>query len=112
MALIKCPKCGNDVSDQAEQCPHCSFKMYSNSVAKSFKVWSERVKKLGIFVLVIMIIGAIIAGASSGAIGIFWGAFIGAFLIYSIFIANSLILLAVAEIIQKLQNIEDNTRNK
>lgn len=110
MALIKCPKCGNDVSDQAEQCPHCSFKMYSNSVAKSFKEWCERVKKLGVFVLVIMIIGAIIAGASSSEIGVFFAVCIGAFLVYSIFIANSLILSAVAEIIQKLQNIEDNTR--
>lgn len=23
MALIKCPECGNDVSDKAERCPHC-----------------------------------------------------------------------------------------
>jgi len=23
MALIKCPQCGNDVSSEATQCPHC-----------------------------------------------------------------------------------------
>lgn len=23
MALIKCPECGNDVSDTAQSCPHC-----------------------------------------------------------------------------------------
>jgi len=23
MALLKCPDCGNDVSDQAPACPHC-----------------------------------------------------------------------------------------
>lgn len=23
MALIKCPGCGNDISDQAKSCPHC-----------------------------------------------------------------------------------------
>ena len=36
--------------------------------------------------------------------------FIGAFLLYCLFKATSLILLAVAEIIQKLQNIENNTK--
>ncbi len=25
MALIKCPECGTDVSDLAEQCPHCAY---------------------------------------------------------------------------------------
>jgi len=23
MALIKCPECGNNVSDKAKNCPHC-----------------------------------------------------------------------------------------
>ena len=36
--------------------------------------------------------------------------FIGAFLLYCLFKATSLILLAVAEIIQKLQNIEENIK--
>ena len=27
MALIKCPECGNDVSDQANACPHCGYEM-------------------------------------------------------------------------------------
>ncbi|MGN0150373.1 MAG: zinc ribbon domain-containing protein [Clostridia bacterium] len=25
MALIKCPECGNEVSDSAKRCPHCGF---------------------------------------------------------------------------------------
>lgn len=25
MALIKCPECNNDISDQAGSCPHCGF---------------------------------------------------------------------------------------
>ncbi len=25
MALIKCPECGNDVSDKAKKCPHCGY---------------------------------------------------------------------------------------
>ena len=29
MALIKCPECGNDVSDKAERCPHCGVSIAS-----------------------------------------------------------------------------------
>lgn len=25
MALIKCPECGNQISDKAEKCPHCGI---------------------------------------------------------------------------------------
>ena len=25
MALIKCPECGNDISDKAKKCPHCGY---------------------------------------------------------------------------------------
>ena len=25
MALIKCPECGNSISDKAEKCPHCGL---------------------------------------------------------------------------------------
>lgn len=27
MAMIKCPECGQDVSDSAETCPHCGYKL-------------------------------------------------------------------------------------
>lgn len=27
MALIKCPECGRDISDKAESCPHCGYKV-------------------------------------------------------------------------------------
>lgn len=27
MALIKCPECGNEVSDRAVACPHCGYPM-------------------------------------------------------------------------------------
>lgn len=29
MALIKCPECGQDVSDKAEKCPHCGVSIVS-----------------------------------------------------------------------------------
>ncbi|MCZ8331004.1 MAG: zinc ribbon domain-containing protein [Flavobacterium sp.] len=25
MALINCPECGNQISDQAEKCPNCAY---------------------------------------------------------------------------------------
>ena len=25
MALIRCPECGNSISDRAEKCPHCGL---------------------------------------------------------------------------------------
>ena len=27
MALIKCPECGNEISDTAEQCIHCGYRI-------------------------------------------------------------------------------------
>jgi hypothetical protein len=27
MALIKCPECGNNISDQAKNCPYCGREM-------------------------------------------------------------------------------------
>ena len=32
MAILKCPQCGNKVSDKAEKCPHCG-KMVSDFLA-------------------------------------------------------------------------------
>ena len=33
MALISCPECGHDVSDQAEACPNCGFPIAEESMA-------------------------------------------------------------------------------
>ena len=34
MALIKCPECKKQVSDSAETCPHCGYKLKETSVEK------------------------------------------------------------------------------
>ncbi len=31
MELIKCPECGNDVSDQVKTCPHCGYEILEES---------------------------------------------------------------------------------
>ena len=44
MALIKCPECGNQISDKAERCPKCGYELNKketpttsdNKVASSF----------------------------------------------------------------------------
>ena len=30
MALITCPECGREISDQATACPHCGFPVQSH----------------------------------------------------------------------------------
>lgn len=75
---------------------------YTNIVANDFKIWSRNVNILGIIIAIVVVIYAI----SNNLLN--W--IIGAFFVYCTFKATSLLLLAVAEIIQKLQNIEDNTK--
>lgn len=76
---------------------------YTNTVASDFKDWSRNVSLLGfIFAIVVAICGFV---TDSVLICL-----VSAVMIYCAFNAVSLMLVAVAEIIQKLQNIEDNTK--
>lgn len=34
MALIKCPECGNKVSDQAANCPKCGYELREDTKEK------------------------------------------------------------------------------
>ena len=79
---------------------------YTNTVARSFKDWSRNVNILGIIVAIILVVFVFIINDSTYTMTLF----ISAFLFYCLFKATSLILLAVAEIIQKLQNIEENMK--
>lgn len=79
---------------------------YTNRVARSFKDWSKSVNVLGIIIAIILVIIVFILNDSNYTMTLF----ISAFLVYCLFKATSLLLLAVAEIIQKLQNIEENTK--
>jgi len=51
MALIKCPECGNEISDMAKTCPNCGIKIR--------KVNNGYVKYLiiGVLILIVAIIG-------------------------------------------------------
>lgn len=73
---------------------------YTNTVASDFKVWSRNVNAIGIFIAIILLVFSISNSMNETT-------FVIAFFVYCSFKATSLLLLAIAEIIQKLQNIED-----
>lgn len=106
-----CKKCGRPLDkgdiDYCRGCTNHENKVqkttYTNMVANDFNIWSRNVNGIGIIISII-----VIAYAFYSKILTF---LIVAFFVYCCFKATSLLLLAVAEIIQKLQNIENNTKN-
>ena len=38
MALIKCPECGKEISDEAKSCPNCGYRIRKSNVAKHKKI--------------------------------------------------------------------------
>ena len=65
MALIKCPNCGQDISDKAEKCPHCGWKKKREKKNKEgkFKMPSNQyvvfggIVVLAMFVCIIVCVG-------------------------------------------------------
>lgn len=45
MALIKCIECGKEISDNAETCPNCGFKLDLDAKAKGYQMMKEKNKK-------------------------------------------------------------------
>lgn len=52
MALIKCPECGKEVSDKAEMCPNCGYKIASSNNNKR----NKKINKPLFFILGVVII--------------------------------------------------------
>jgi len=85
MALIKCPECLNEVSDQAISCPHCGYPLKKENkekdlpdfskmevilyrgIRKSTIVWTEIVAPIAV---VIILVAAIFFGIEGGTVGI------------------------------------------
>lgn len=40
MALMKCPECGNEISDKAKKCPRCGYPIKTNSLNRRKKLSS------------------------------------------------------------------------
>ena len=56
MALIKCPECGNTVSDKAMSCPQCGCPIAADNGASTkvtikFPVWEGQVFNTGCYIL-------------------------------------------------------------
>lgn len=45
MALIKCIECGKEISDKADACPNCGFKLDLDSRVKGNEMMKEQIKK-------------------------------------------------------------------
>lgn len=54
MALIKCPACGNDVSNMAEMCPHCGHPIAAEKKEKQNKVSNKMILLIVSFTLMII----------------------------------------------------------
>lgn len=46
MALIKCPECGNKISDKAEACPKCGYEMKKSQQEQSVSSNTDNVAKI------------------------------------------------------------------
>ncbi|MCI6859423.1 MAG: hypothetical protein MR867_09060 [Eubacterium sp.] len=46
MGFMKCPKCGEEVSDLAERCPRCQYMFESDKPVAACVRWSQRQEEL------------------------------------------------------------------
>ncbi len=45
MALVKCPECSNDISDQAVSCPSCGYPCRDAAAVTEFREWRMRFRR-------------------------------------------------------------------
>jgi hypothetical protein len=62
MALIKCPSCAKDVSDQADTCPACGHPIKRGFLGRA---GTERTFNIGCLVVVIVVLVLVVAGMCS-----------------------------------------------
>lgn len=56
MALIQCPECQKEISDQAKFCPNCGYKLNAMSVEDKNKIKKIIFSIIGIIVAIILIV--------------------------------------------------------
>lgn len=59
MALIKCPECGNKMSDKAENCPHCGYSLEktSNNNNNNLKDLKNKWNNKYLLVVLVLLVG-------------------------------------------------------
>ena len=55
MALIKCPECENQISDQSKTCPHCGYRLNAMSNEEKSKIKKIAFAIVGVIVGIILI---------------------------------------------------------
>ena len=58
MALIKCPECGNKVSDQAANCPKCGYELREDTKEKKINIPKGSFDYKYLIVIVVLVVGA------------------------------------------------------
>ena len=56
MALIKCPECSKEISDQSKSCPHCGYRLNSMSAEEKGNIKRVIFWIIGIIVAIILIV--------------------------------------------------------
>lgn len=74
MALIKCPECGNEMSDTAKSCPKCGYLLKKFNLVKHKKI-STYVLVIGIILFVGIIIWSV--NTSSEDLAVYTGYYFG-----------------------------------
>lgn len=54
--LIKCPRCGNDVSDKARECQKCGYKFDKKGTETKNVLWKRKIK-ITLFFIGILFLG-------------------------------------------------------
>lgn len=57
MALIKCPECGQQVSDRAKKCPHCGYVLTTPTSNSTKRNRNKRWIIIAVLVLILIIVG-------------------------------------------------------
>ncbi len=67
MALITCPECSKEISDQADACPHCGYKMQTTTdVPPNIKTHSGLGRKVVMSMVIVFAIVIYLAGQGVG----------------------------------------------
>jgi endogenous inhibitor of DNA gyrase (YacG/DUF329 family) len=61
MSLIKCPECGNKISEHAESCPSCGRPMRMSRKGNAFDPFHDPIHFLGLLIAIGFVIAMICA---------------------------------------------------
>ena len=72
MALIKCPSCGKEISDQAKSCPQCGHPISAVTVELTSKKWKKyKLNAIGAFCIGLFLV--ILGPSTSPAFSVIGG---------------------------------------